>query len=63
VCIPFVTAIRQQLQVLEKRTRQMRPQSRNFLWRCAAGKKALAGLSAERKKGHFSVKKCDLGSW
>jgi hypothetical protein len=44
-------------------TRQMRPKSRNFLWRCAAGKKDLAGLSAERKKGHFSVKKCDLGSW
>ena len=45
------------------KTRQMRPKSRNFLWRCAAGKKDLAGLSAERKKGHFSVKKCDLGSW
>jgi hypothetical protein len=45
------------------KTRQMRPKSRNFLWRCAAGKKNLAGLSAERKKGHFSVKKCDLGSW
>ena len=45
------------------KTRQMRPKSRIFLWRCAAGKKALAGLSAQRKKGHFSVKKCDLGSW
>ena len=45
------------------KTRPMRPKSRNFLWRCAAGKKDLAGLSAERKKGHFSVKKCDLGSW
>ena len=45
------------------KTRQMRPKSRNFLWRCAAGKKDLAGLSAERKEGHFSVKKCDLGSW
>jgi hypothetical protein len=45
------------------KTRQMRPKSRNFLWRCAAGKKDIAGLSAERKKGHFSVKKCDLGSW
>jgi hypothetical protein len=45
------------------KTRQMRPKRRNFLWRCAAGKKALVGLSAQRKKGHFSVKKCDLGSW
>ena len=39
------------------KTRQMRPKSRNFLWRCAAGKKDLVGLSAERKKGHFSVEK------
>ena len=45
------------------KTRELRPKSRNFLWRCAAGKKALVGLSAQRKKGHFSVKKCDLGSW
>lgn len=44
-------------------TRQMRPKSRNSLWRFAAGKNALAGLSAERKKGHFFSEKCDLGSW
>ena len=45
------------------KTREMRPKSRNFLWRCAAGKKALAGLSAERKQRHFFSEKCDLVSW
>jgi hypothetical protein len=35
------------------KTRQMRPKSRNFLWRCAAGKKALGASAPSEKKGTF----------
>ena len=34
------------------KTREMRPKSRNFLWRCAAGKRASAP-NAKKLKGHF----------